>query len=300
MTASSIWPRVWLIAGPTASGKSTLALRIAEAEGGEVVNADSMQLYSDLSVLTARPSARDESRAPHHLYGVADAAESWSVGRWLRAAKEVLSDIARRRRAAVVVGGTGLYFHALTRGLADIPPVPEAVRDAVGARFDRLGEAAFREDLARRDPQAEARIAPGDRQRLVRAAAVAEATGRPLSGWQSEASGETLRDYRALVIDPPRDALYAACDARLTAMVEHGALDEVDRLMARALSPDLPAMKALGVRELARHLSGELTLEAALALAQQETRRYAKRQTTWFRNQTPDWPRIVRPDDFAA
>ena len=259
-----------------------------------------MQLYADLSVLTARPPAREESRAPHHLYGVADAGEAWSVGRWLRAAREVLAGIAARGRPAVVVGGTGLYFHALTRGLADIPPVPDAVRAEVSARFDRFGEAAFREDLARADPQAETRIAPGDRQRLVRAAAVAQATGRSLSGWQADASGDALEQYRALVIDPPREALYAACDARLEAMVEQGALDEVRQLLARGLSPELPAMKALGVREFARHLSGELTLETALALAQQETRRYAKRQTTWFKNQTPDWPRILRPDDFAA
>ena len=300
MTASSIWPRVWLIGGPTASGKSGLALRIAEAEGAEVVNADSMQLYRDLAVLTARPSARDESRAPHHLYGVADAGEAWSVGRWLRAAREVLAAIAARRRPAVIVGGTGLYFHALTRGLADIPPVPEAVRTEVGERFDRFGEAAFREALAQRDPAAEARIAPGDRQRLVRAAAVAQATGRPLSAWQADASGDVLGAYRALVIDPPRETLYAACDARLTAMVEHGALDEVAALMARGLSPELPAMKALGVREFARYLSDDLSLEAALDLARQQTRQYAKRQTTWFRNQTPDWPRVLRPDDFAA
>lgn len=277
-----------------------MALKIAEAEGAEIVNADSMQLYRDLRVLTARPSADDEARARHHLYGVADAAETWSVGRWLRAARETLAYIAARGRAAVVVGGTGLYFRALTEGLADIPPVPEAVRASVGEEFDSLGEAAFRQALAQVDPAAEARIASGDRQRLVRAAAVAQASGRALSEWQAAGDGERLTDFRALVIDPPRAALYAACDARLEAMLAEGALEEVRRLVARGLSPDLPAMKALGVREFARHLAGELSLGDALALAQQETRRYAKRQTTWFRNQTTDWPRIESPAGFEA
>ena len=275
-----------------------MSLKIAEALGGEIVNADSMQVYQDLRVLTARPSVDDEARAPHHLYGMADAAQAWSVGHWLRAAREVLADIASRGRTAVVVGGTGLYFRALTEGLADIPAVPDAIRSAVGDRFDRDGEAAFREALAWVDATAEARIAPGDRQRLIRAAAVAKASGRPLSAWQAADAGERLSDYRALVIDPPRDVLYAACDTRLGAMLEQGALEEVRALTARGLVPSLPAMKALGVREFAQHLAGGLGLDEALALARQETRRYAKRQTTWFRNQTPDWERVADPSAF--
>ena len=287
-------PSVFLIAGPTASGKSALALSLAQATGGEIVNADSMQLYRDLTVLTARPTAEEAARAPHHLYGVADAADGWSVGRWLEAAGAVLDDISARGKGAVVVGGTGLYFRALTQGLADIPETPQAVRDAAGERFDREGEAAFRDALCGLDAQAEARIAPGDRQRLVRAMAVATATGRALSAWQAETPAPPDRPWRPLVIEPPREALYARCDARLAAMVEAGALEEAKALLARGLDPGLPLMKAVGLRELGRHLAGELTLEEATALAAQETRRYAKRQTTWFRNQTPDWPRLEK------
>jgi tRNA dimethylallyltransferase len=292
MAFSGKAPAIWLIAGPTASGKSALALRLAEETGGEVVNADSMQLYRDLRVLTARPSAEEEARAPHHLFGVADAADGWSVGRWLEAAKAVLAEIAARGRPAIVVGGTGLYFRALTEGLAEIPAIPAQVRTAVGARFDELGESAFREALAAVDPVSAERIYPGDRMRLCRAREVFEATGKPLSQWQAGTSG-ALDDWRAAVLEPPRDELYRRCDTRLEQMIDTGALDEVRALMARGLKPLLPAMKAVGVRELAAYLAGETALPAALEAAQRETRRYAKRQMTWFRNQTPDWPRVT-------
>jgi tRNA dimethylallyltransferase len=291
---------VWLIAGPTASGKSGLALALAEATGAEIVNADSMQVYADLRVLTARPGPDELARAPHRLDGVADGAEAWSVGRWLRAATQVLAEIAARGRLAIVVGGTGLYFRALTRGLADIPPVPEESRAAAEAEYHAEGEGAFRMRLAVLDPAAAARIAPGDRQRLVRAMAVARATGRALSDWQAGGETPALDNWRGLVLDPPRAALYARCDARLAAMVEEGALDEVAALMTRGLDPALPVMKALGVPEFAGHLRGEASLEEALAAARQATRRYAKRQTTWFRNQTADWPRLTPPDPTAA
>ena len=288
---------VWLIAGPTASGKSALALALAERVGGEIVNADALQLYRDLRVLSARPGEADLARAPHHLYGVADAGEAWSVGRWLRATLPALGAIAERGRPAVVVGGTGLYFAALTRGLADTPPVPEAVRDAIAARFDHAGEAAARSALAQVDPQAEARIAPGDRQRLVRALAVAQATGRPLSAWMAQTRPALAPGgWRGLVLEPPRQALYAACDARFDAMLAHGAADEARALLARGLAPTLPAMKAVGLRELGRWLAGELDRDAAAAQARRETRRYAKRQLTWFRNQAADWPRLPAPD----
>jgi tRNA dimethylallyltransferase len=294
MSDPSSESRIWLIAGPTASGKSALALRLAQMTGGELVNADSMQLYADLAVLTARPPRDEMLLAPHHLYGVADAADGWSVGRWLEAARAVLADIARWRRTAIVVGGTGLYFRALTQGLADVPNVPRAVTDALTAEYARTGELALRPRLARLDPEAAARIARGDRQRLVRALAVAETTGRPLSAWQADTQGLLAPDaYRAVILAPPREALYAACDARLAAMFEAGAVEEVRALMARGLDPALPAMKAVGVREIAAHLEGRISREEALARAQQETRRYAKRQLTWFRNQTPDWPRIT-------
>jgi tRNA dimethylallyltransferase len=286
--------RIWLIAGPTASGKSALALKVAREIGGEIVNADALQLYRDLRVLSARPTDDDEARAPHHLFGVADAADGWSVGRWLTAASATLDEIAGRGRPAVVVGGTGLYFRALTQGLADIPPIPRAARDAAEQAFDTEGEAAARVALRALDPPAEARISPGDRQRLTRALAVARATGRPLSAWQAETRAAIERDaWRAVVLEPPREALYARIDARLAAMARAGAVEEAAALMQRGLDPRLPAMKAVGLRELAAHAAGEVTLEAAIAAAQQATRRYAKRQLTWFRNQTPDWPRIA-------
>ena len=286
-------PPITLIAGPTASGKSALALRLAEASGAEIVNADSMQIYADLRVLTARPTAADEARAPHHLYGIADAAEAWSAGRWLRAALDTLEAIRRRGRGVVVVGGTGLYFKALTEGLADTPPVPEVVRAAAADAFARLGEEAFRAELASGDPEAAAAIAPGDRQRLIRASAVLRVTGRSLSAWKAgTAPPLSHKQWRAFVLQPARDELYARCDARVRQMLEQGALEEVAALAARGLPGDRPAMKATGVRELAAWLRGELTREEAVERMQRETRRYAKRQLTWFRNQTPAWPRL--------
>ena len=290
-------PRIWLIAGPTASGKSALALRLAQALGGEIVNADSMQLYRDLRLLTARPSAGEEARIPHRLFGVADAADAWSTGRWLRATLDVLAELRRRGRPAIVVGGTGLYFRALTEGLADVPPIPRATRAEAESEFAAMGEDAFRGRLAGSDPAAAARIAPGDRQRLVRAWEVYAATETPLSDWQGHGRPAIAPgSWRAVALEPPREALYARCDARLTAMVEAGVLDEVAALLARNLDADMPLMKAVGVREFAAHLRGETTLEAALAAAQQETRRYAKRQTTWMRGQMADWPRLTAGD----
>jgi tRNA dimethylallyltransferase len=290
-------PRIWLIAGPTASGKSALGQTLAQAVAGEIINADSMQLYAGLRVLTAGPRPEELAAAPHHLFGTVDPAEGWSVGRWLRAARDVIADIHARGRDAVVVGGTGLYFHALTEGLAEIPAVSADVRRAVAAEYETLGEAAFRARLAKADPEAAARISPGDRQRLARAWEVYVATGVSLTQHQASAAGALpARSWSAVALDPPRPALYARCDARLARMIADGALDEVGALMARNLDPDLPAMKAVGVRELAAHLRGEATLEAALAAAQQETRRYAKRQATWMRGRMADWPRITALD----
>lgn len=291
--SSDIAPRIWLIAGPTASGKSAYALQLAERIGGEIVNADSMQIYAGLRVLTAGPSPEEMARAPHHLFGVVDAAVGWSVGRWLEAATAALSEIAARGNPAIVVGGTGLYFRALTHGLADVPPVPETQREISGLLYAARGEAEFREILKPLDPQAEARIEVGDRQRLVRAHAVAVATGKSLTAWQTDTKPALEPGaWKGLVLDPPRAELYARCDARLAVMLEQGALDEVRAMEARGLDPSLPALKAVGYREFAAHLRGETTLDQALEAARQETRRYAKRQLTWFRNQTPDWARI--------
>jgi tRNA dimethylallyltransferase len=292
---------ILLIAGPTASGKSALALRLAERLGGEIVNADALQLYKDLQILTARPTSEEMARAPHHLFGVADGIDGWSAGRWLDATLAILKDIAGRGRRAIVVGGTGLYFRALTKGLAEIPAVPAAFRRSTAEIYERMGEHIFRLALSVRDPAAAARIAPGDRQRLLRAWDVSEFTGRALTDWQATTTPPLRADqWRAVVLEPDRKTLYARCDARLDAMVEAGVLDEVRALMALGLLPNEPVMKAVGVREFAAHLRGELTLAEAIALAQQETRRYAKRQLTWFRNQTPDWPRLRDEADAEA
>lgn len=286
-------PSVTLIAGPTASGKSALALNLARETGALIINADSQQLYADLRVLTARPSPEDEAQADHRLYGVADAADAWSVGKWSRAALNLL-DIARADgRPAILVGGTGLYFTALTRGLAEIPPVPQSVRDAVEADYMAQGEAAFRARLAEIDAEAARSIEQGDRQRLVRAMSVHSASGRALSDWKADTRPLlSPGSWRGRVIEPDRADLYANCDRRVDLMMENGALDEVRALTARNLSPALPAMKAVGVRELAAYLAGEVGRDEAIDALKQATRNYAKRQLTWFRNQTPGWARV--------
>lgn len=285
-------PHITLIAGPTASGKSRLAMERARATGAVIINADSQQLYADLRILSARPSVEDEAAIPHRLYGVADAADAWSVGRWSRAVMDLLAELDAEGRPALLVGGTGLYFNALTTGLAEIPPVSIEVRDAVQTEYDAEGEAAFRRRLAEIDPAAEAAVFPGDRQRLVRALSVHRASGRALSDWKADTRPLLAPgSYEALIVEPPRERLYASCDARVDMMMAHGALDEVRALVSRGLAPDLPAMKAVGVRELASHLAGALSLDDAIAAVKQSTRNYAKRQLTWFRNQQKDWPR---------
>ncbi|WP_421932662.1 tRNA (adenosine(37)-N6)-dimethylallyltransferase MiaA [Phenylobacterium sp.] len=293
-------PRIWLIAGPTASGKSALALRLAQKTGAEIVGADALQIYRDLRVVTARPSREEEAWVPHHLVGTVDAADGWSVGTWSRAATQEINEITGRGRPVVVVGGTGLYFRALTHGLAEIPPIPPEVRDQAAADYDAMGEAGFRARLAQADPAAAARISPGDRQRLVRAWEVFAASGVSLSDWQGRTTPALPADsYAAVALEPDRRWLYDRCDLRLETMLAAGALEEVAQLMARDLDPALPILKAVGVRELAAQLRGELTPARALAAAQQETRRYAKRQSTWLRGQMADWPRITATDADA-
>ena len=289
---------VWLIAGPTASGKSRLALDLALQTGAEILNADASQLYRDLCVITARPSQGDLRAAPHHLYGFADAADAWSTGRWLRAAEPLIAGLVRAGRPVIVVGGTGLYFRSLTHGLADAPATDEALRARLTSLFETEGEAAFRARLLAVDPAAEGRIAANDRQRLIRALAVHEATGRALTDWRQDQT-PVLSRWKGLVLQPDRETLYARCDLRVGLMQEAGALEEARALSARGLSPDLPLLKAVGYREFAAAAAGELSLEAAMDAARMETRRYAKRQLTWLRNQTPDWPRIetLTPED---
>ena len=274
-----------MIAGPTAGGKSGLATRIAERFDGTVINADALQVYRELEILTARPTGAELARARHRLYGVLAATDPCSAARWRALA---LDAIAAAPGLAIVVGGTGLYLRALMRGLAPLPAVPAAVRAAAVARRSVLGPEAFHREVAVRDPAMAARLPVGDRQRLVRAWEIFEATGKPWSDWLAapdEPPPSGLR-FAVMVVAPPRAELYRAIDRRLVAMVEHGALDEVRALAA--LDPALPVQKALGARELARHLSGELALADALAAAQQATRRYAKRQITWLRHQLPD------------
>ena len=278
---------VVIVAGPTASGKSALALDLAREFTGTVVNADSMQVYRELRVLTARPGAEEEAQAPHRLFGVLPASEACSAGRWLKMAVAEIEQAHATARLPIVVGGTGLYLKVLTEGLADIPDIPGGVNEEVRDLYDRLGEDAFRDELAKLDAEAAERLSPGDGQRLIRALAVVRATGRTLADWQADQPEGAAMDARfaTIAVIPERDTLYAATEARFDAMVAGGALDEVRALMALALDPALPAMKALGVGELGRHLAGEISLEEASGAAKQATRNFAKRQLTWLRNQ---------------
>jgi tRNA dimethylallyltransferase len=280
-------PPLVIVAGPTASGKSALALALAEEFRGTIINADSMQVYRDLAALTARPGAAELARAPHRLYGVIDAAVACSAGRWRELA---LAEIAAARAAGrlpILAGGTGLYLRALLEGLAPVPPVPQEVRAAARALHARLGGEAFRAALAPLDPGAAARLAAGDTQRLIRAYEVAQATGRPLAAWR-QGQGTPRFAAAAILLLPPRAALYRLADARFLAMMGAGAEAEARALLARDLDPALPAMKAVGVRELGRFFAGELSRDEAIAAARQATRRYAKRQYTWFRHQLPE------------
>lgn len=275
-----------VVAGPTASGKSALALAVAREFGGVVVNADSMQVYDVLRVLTARPSVEEEARAPHRLYGVLSPDVACSAALWRDMAAAEMQAAWAAGRLPVLCGGTGLYIRTLQQGLSPIPEIPADVRAAARALFADLGNAGFHRRLAERDPLTASRLDPGNSQRLVRAWEVLEATGRPLAEWQAEPPvGAMPARWLTFALLPPRDALYARCDARFRLMVEQGALDEVRALMALGLDPALPAMKALGVPELMAHLRGETGLDEAVAAAQQATRNYAKRQVTWFRHQ---------------
>ncbi|UVO38762.1 tRNA (adenosine(37)-N6)-dimethylallyltransferase MiaA [Bradyrhizobium arachidis] len=287
-----------LIAGPTASGKSALALELALSARGVVINADSMQVYRDVRIITARPTQDEEARVPHRLYGHVDAAKNFSAGAWVTDAAKMLEEAEAESRLPIFVGGTGLYFKALTAGLSLVPPIPAEVREGVRARLERNGVEALHAELALRDPRAAERLNLRDRTRIARALEVVEATGRSLLDWHNEGQPPLLSkdSFRAVFLAPERDELYARIDARFEAMLGGGALIEVERLAARNLDPQLPAMKAHGVPALIRHLRGELSLEEAAMIGRADTRHYAKRQFTWFRHQLPEFE-WVKPEE---
>jgi tRNA dimethylallyltransferase len=283
-------PLVMMIGGPTASGKSALAAAVAAEWNGTVINADSMQVYRELCLLTARPRGAELKAVPHRLYGSLSGTEACSAGRWRELAVAQVEAALGDGRLPILAGGTGLYLKAFAGGLNEIPAVPAELRAAARAELAEMGNAAFHARLAERDPAMAARLRPGDSQRLLRTWEVLAATGRSLADWQAEPTTPAPYRFARLCLLPPRQALYAACDARLEAMVGPkeeggGVLDEVEGLLALDLDPALPVMKAVGVPEFAAYLAGHCSLEDALARAQQATRRYAKRQMTWLRHQ---------------
>jgi tRNA dimethylallyltransferase len=285
-----------LIAGPTASGKSQLALELAARGGGVIVNADSMQVYGALRILTARPSLADEAAAAHRLYGHVPAATRYSVGRWLGDVVVVLDEARRDGRQAIVVGGTGLYFKALTEGLAAVPAIPAELRAAISDETEGVETPVLHARLAAIDPEDAAAIRTSDRTRILRAMEVATATGRSLAEWRRDAAAPPLVDAATaelMLLDPDRAALRARIAVRAGRMLEEGALAEVEALIALGLDPDLPVMKAIGVRELMAFQAGARSADEALAAIAADTRRYAKRQMTWFRNQMANWPRVA-------
>jgi tRNA dimethylallyltransferase len=287
-------PEIVIVAGPTASGKSALALALAEEFGGTIINADSQQVYRDLAVLSARPSTAEMARVPHRLYGVIDAAENCSAGRWVALAQAEIDAARRAGRLPILAGGTGLYLEVLLNGLAALPSIPAAAREEAKALYAELGGAVFRARLAALDPVSAAKIAASDAQRLTRAYEVARATGKPLSQWQAEQAPTRSLRAAAHVLLPEREGLYRACDARVRAMIAQGAEEEARTLLGRGLAPNRPAMKAVGLRELGAALDGRSTRDEAIAAMQQATRQYAKRQYTWFRNRLQNSEKLRR------
>jgi len=276
---------VIVIGGPTASGKSALAINIAERFGGEIINADSMQIYEDLSVLTARPRAAHIARVPHHLYGILGLHERCSAGQWRTRALDVIKDVQRRAALPIVVGGTGLYLRALMTGLHRMPAVPAAIREGLNARLADEGAAALHAELAALDPETAAGLNPADSQRIVRALEIFTHTGTGLKQWQAgetEAAPPDLRFFRIVTL-PPREELYAIANERFRWMMDNGATEEVARLFSRSPPNDLPLLKAVGVQGIRAFLAGEIDKDQLIERGQRDTRRYAKRQMTWFR-----------------
>ncbi len=289
---------VILLAGPTGSGKSRLAVDLARRRRGVVINADSMQVYGELRVLTARPAVEDEAAVPHRLYGHVPAETRYSVGNWLGDVAATIEATMRAGYLPILVGGTGLYFKALTEGLAAVPAIPASIRASVRAETEGVDTAALHARLAAMDPEDAVHVRPSDRARILRAMDVFTATGRSLAAWRREGGVAAVVDQaRAVrvVLAPPRALLHERIAQRAEHTVHHGGLAEAEALLARGLDADLPIMKAIGVRELAAHLRGDISLDEATAAIKTETRRYAKRQMTWFRNQMASWAFAASP-----
>ena len=279
---------VLCIAGPTASGKSAYALRLAQAVGGEIINADALQVYDELRILSARPTPKEMLGVPHHLFGHVAGATRYSTGKWLRDVQPVLLDCLARNVVPILVGGTGLYFRALLEGLADIPAISESAQKRAQALLDRQGIAALRARAEALDPAAASRVQGDDPQRLLRIVAVASDTGRPLSVWQADTRPVVPQRFaKFCVLTPPRKELYAKIDARYDDMLRAGGLREAEHLLSLGLDETLPVMKAVGLRQLRGYFNGVSTLDEAVEDAKRQSRRFAKRQMTWFRNQPP-------------
>ena len=277
--------RYIMICGPTAAGKSAAALALAEQSGGTVINADSMQVYSDLRVVTARPGSDDEARVPHRIYGIVDGSERASVASWLDLAAEAVDEARNAGSLPIIVGGTGMYLQAAREGIAPIPEVPAEIHQACLEELAARGGAAFRKELSKLDKKTASRMFEGDSQRLVRAMGVVQATGRPISAWQSDPhQGALAGEAIAISVMPPRADTYARIDRRFAQMMEEGAVEEVEALAERGLDPSLPVMKAIGVREILAMQAGEISRGRAIELASRDSRHYAKRQMTWIRN----------------
>jgi tRNA dimethylallyltransferase len=278
---------VLVVAGPTASGKSNLAVDVAEEFGGVVINADSMQIYEGLEIVTAAPDPAARQRAPHKIYGIRDPAIPCSAGDWVVLAEQEICLAHEEGLLPIIVGGTGMYLRTLMTGIAQMPPVAPEIRDGVRSRLVQDGSTALYAELAEFDPESAARINASDSQRVARAVEIYEATSRTLTEWQrdnSEESAGAAYNFKTVLLEPPRDLLYATCNARFKKMLASGALEEIRALARRNLDATLPAMKALGIPHLLQHLAGEMSLEEACAAGQQSTRNYVKRQGTWFRN----------------
>jgi len=281
------------IAGPTASGKSAFAVKLAKRLDGEIVNADALQVYAALQVLSARPTEAEMENIPHHLFGHIDPNIRYSTGHWLREVDPLIIDILARGKTPILVGGTGLYFKALTEGLAQIPKLPASAMRRAQAVLDADGIDTLRRLAEKLDPVASDKVLGNDPQRLLRIVSVAKGTDKPLSMWQKETHAVLPNGtWKGMVLLPKRENLYDKINARFADMIKEGGLAEAKRILNLNLVADLPAMKAIGLRELSAHLRGEISLDEAIEQAMRQTRRFAKRQYTWLRGQMPDWQRI--------